>query len=225
MKGTVFGHPQVEDISGRVFGRLTVIRFHNSGNKKAQWECLCICGNTCLIYGKALRLGTKSCGCLHSDVTRKRFTTPGGYGTPEYRAWAQLLSRCNDSNNPRYSDYGGRGITVCERWSRFEHFLADMGNRPTVKHSIDRINNNGNYCPENCQWSTRSEQANNKRTNRILCIDGVARTLSQWAVVSGINRPCIHARLTLGWTEKEAVFSEKHEKYHKMNYRPPENRK
>ena len=132
----------------------------------------------------------------------------GMSGTPEHNAWMSMKSRCFNPNNKYYSDYGGRGITVCDRWlNSVENFLADMGSRPTAKHSIDRIDNDGDYCPDNCKWSTQTEQVNNRRSNRLITIDDVTLTIAQWAKKMGFGKKVIGDRLKLGWSEFDAVMT------------------
>lgn len=132
------------------------------------WVCQCDCGNIAFAQTSDLRAGRhRSCGCLRVDVmTRHGGTNHGGGRTPEYRSWMSMKARCLDSDHDSYKWYGGRGITICDRWlASFEAFLADMGARPSLKHSIDRINNDGNYEPGNCRWATANEQAQNQRHN------------------------------------------------------------
>jgi hypothetical protein len=119
-----------------------------------------------------------------------------------------MKKRCFRTSGRDYQYYAGKGITVCDRWrDSFDNFLADMGPRPSPKHSIDRIDNDGNYEPSNCRWATWSEQNNNRRSNRILAFDGQAKTITQWAEFSGIDIVTIHARLRRGWSVSRAVTS------------------
>ena len=134
-------------------------------------------------------------------------TTHGLSGTPEYQSWIDMKHRCFNPNNKQYSNYGGRGIGVCDRWLNLENFLADMGSRPTAKHSLDRINNNGNYSPENCRWSTKKEQQNNQRSNHLITIACVTLTIAQWTKEMGFGRNVIWDRLELGWSDYDAVMT------------------
>ena len=130
------------------------------------------------------------------------------YHSPEYRSWAALKSRCFDPQNSAYHYYGGRGISVCERWTSFEHFYTDMGPRPSPKHSIDRINNNGDYCRENCRWATSQEQCRNTRRTHLLTFEGKTLCVTDWALILGIDRHTIIRRLKRGWSV-EKTLSEK----------------
>jgi len=141
-------------------------------------------------------------------MRNEMFKTHGMSKTLEYRSWRAMKIRCFNPNYPRYSDWGGRGITVCDRWKNsFEDFLADMGSRPTAKHSLDRIDNNADYSPKNCKWSTRVEQDNNKRNNHLITIDDVTLTIAQWAKKMNISGQLIQGRLKNGWSEYKAVMT------------------
>lgn len=128
-------------------------------------------------------------------------------GTPEWIAWSSMKQRCGLPSRADFCHYGGRGIRVCARWQRsFENFLADMGKRPSTRHSLDRINNNGNYTPKNCRWATPFEQHNNRSDNTRIVHDGVSLTLSEWSLRLNRNRSTISRRLKSGWTVADALF-------------------
>ena len=166
---------RIADLAGRRYGRLTVLSYTGTNTKKhnARWFCQCDCGTKCVVSNKSLGEGTKSCGCLQREHVAAQSThgeTKGGTVTSEYRIFKNMHQRCANPNNPSWKDYGGRGIKVCERWtygedgkSAYECFLADMRRKPTQWHSIDRIEVNGNYEPDNCKWATRKEQNDNRR--------------------------------------------------------------
>ena len=128
--------------------------------------------------------------------------------TPEYIAWQDMKTRCFNPNYKRYPNWGGRGITVYDRWlNSSENFLADMGLKPTVKHSLDRINNDADYCPENCRWATKAEQQNNRKNNYLITINDETYTIAQWTEKMGFSASVIQKRLKYGWSEFDAVMT------------------
>ena len=128
-----------------------------------------------------------------------------GKSSSEYAAWACMKARCSNSNHKDYPLYGGAGIKVCDRWGLFDNFLADVGLKPSAIHQIDRVNNAGNYEPDNCRWATPQEQANNRRSNRLITYGGKTQTLAQWAREIGVQQATLHARMRYGWTFERIV--------------------
>ncbi len=162
------------DLTGTKFGFLTVVKFAGrSDGRQSRWECLCDCGKTTIVIRSNLVSNQIiSCGCNRIRQTILRSLTHGHrrhYGrTPIYNSWAGMIQRCTNKHSGQYKDYGGRGITVCKRWATFANFLTDMGSSWRSGLSIDRINNDGNYEPGNCKWSTKIEQNNNRRESHVV---------------------------------------------------------
>lgn len=196
------------DITGRRFGRWKVIKFAAMRGHRAFWLCRCKCGTEREVVSATLRNGqSKSCGCFLREVAGRHLRTHGKSGTPEYRVWKNLMTRCYNQNCRSYARYGGRGIQVCKRWRHsFPAFLNDMGLRPSPKHQIERKHNDGNYEPSNCRWATDAEQRCNKRTNMILEHDGLRLTAKEWAKRTGIPYSTINQRIRiLGWSAERAL--------------------
>ncbi len=202
---------KIKDLTGQTFGRLLVVGFGGLKDLRAVWECQCSCGRLVTMRSSTLRKGhAVSCGCYSAEQTRERATKHGhttrGEMSSEYTSWHSMKQRCNDQNKDNYERYGGRGIRICEQWESFEIFLQDMGHKPTTSHTIERINNDGNYEPGNCRWALKKEQSRNRRNNRHLTIDGVTRVLSEWAELSGVNPITISGRISRGWSIESAVW-------------------
>lgn len=202
---------KVINLLGMKFGRLTVVSLNTDPTIKgasAQWNCLCECGKTKRINGQSLRRGlTLSCGCLQKEINLQLRTTHGKTRTPIYHVWSNMKRRCTDPNMIQYKDYGGRGVTVCDRWlNSFEDFLTDVGEPPTPKHTIDRIDNSKGYEPGNVKWSTREEQNRNKRSNKNYTVDGVTKTIGEWAKHYGVKSSTLYRRLVVtGLSMADAV--------------------
>lgn len=194
------------NILGRRFGRLTVIeRVEPSDGKKLRWKCVCDCGGGAISYYSDLASGhSLSCGCVQRERARAAKTTHGQSGSPEHRSWKAMWTRVTNSKVPNYKDYGGRGIAVCDRWLLFENFYADMGDRPAGT-SLDRIDNSRGYEPGNCRWADRKTQNSNRRSNKIISLNGESRTLSEWSRLSGVDRHTIMKRIMSGARDEEVI--------------------
>lgn len=187
------------DRTGDRYARLEVVErlaAKSRTDTNARWFCRCDCGRGVVAYGQDLERGrVKSCGCLNAE----RIMQHGMSNSHVYAVWQAMLQRCENPNAQRYDIYGARGISVCERWHRFENFFADMGNRPKG-FSLDRIDVDKGYCKENCRWATTVQQANNKQKNRIIEFNGEKATLAEWAACKGLDWFTLRGRLELGWS-------------------------
>jgi hypothetical protein len=198
------------DLTNQKFGKLVVQKLAGRNGKHLAWSCVCECGNITRVQGGNLKNGhTKSCGCLNKEVIAERSTSHGhavdGVHTTTYSSWSNMMTRCNNSTYFRYKDYGGRGIKVCDRWHKFENFLADMGERPEGT-TLDRKDNDGDYCLENCRWATPKEQCNNTRRNVWIKYKGETKNVTQWAKSIGITGALLRQRLTRdGWSIERAL--------------------
>lgn len=210
-----YARKHTENLTGRRFSRLLVIEnagpqpHGNRGKLKTKWRCLCDCGNEKLLLGCVLKRGAQmSCGCFQKERRLEGSRGKGKHNrsrTPEYAAWSDMRGRCRNPKNQSYHRYGGRGIKICERWDQFENFLEDMGLRPNGRHSLERKDNDGDYCPENCKWAVPKEQANNRGNNRIIEWNGQRRTVTQWRRSLGFKRGVLESRIfKWNWAVEEA---------------------
>lgn len=195
------------DMAGKRFGRLTAIEpisIVRSGRRRTLWRCICDCGSeTTSVRESILRGDVRSCGCLQKECVRETRTSHGKSASPEYKSWSGMRDRCGNPQGRAYHNYGGRGITVCERWESFELFLADMGSRPSPIHSLDRIDNDKGYSPDNCRWATKETQGRNRRG---LIATHSTSSLKEASDAAGVIYGTAHARVRrLGWTPDEAA--------------------
>lgn len=204
---------------GMKFSRLIVLaQVDNPKSRSISYECFCECGNRKVVTKyNLLNKMVKSCGCLHDEMTSKRFTTHGLSKSPTYTVWANMKSRCYRANHPQYNDYGGRGITVCESWiNSFENFLSDIGEKP-FGLSLDRIDNNKGYSKENCRWASLKVQNRNKRENNILTIGSESKCIAEWSEISNLSEDLIRQRVNLGWSAQDAISIPKMKRGHKYS--------
>lgn len=195
------------ELSGQRFGHLIAIEKKGVNRHRCVlWLCQCDCGQKKIAASHGLVMGdTTSCGCVASAKKRAANVSHGRSNTPIYGAWLGMKNRCTIPNDRDFPNYGGRGIGVCERWRHsFENFLADMGERPAGK-TLDRIDNNKGYEPNNCRWATRVEQNNNRRSCCLLKHDGRTLTISQWAREIGIPHNTLRSRVRAGWSADKAL--------------------
>lgn len=194
-----------QDLAGHRFGLVVATRYIG----RSVWECRCDCGRFFVTACYQLTHGKRrSCGCAWRRLVAESKTTHGQSGkgrTSEYRIWTLMLNRCRSPKSPAFRQYGGRGITVCDRWLKFEHFFADMGTRPSRFHSIHRIDNDGPYSPGNCRWARIKEQARNRRNTRFLTVRGETLSLAAWSERTGIASATIARRIATGWTVEDAI--------------------
>lgn len=198
------------DLKEKRFGRLIVQEAAPSKNSHSYWLCKCDCGKECVTRTSNLQsCMTASCGCLARERARalmtKMKTTHGRSGTPEYRAWHDMMLRCYNPSSKHFKDYGGRGIKVCPEWHELERFCDDMGPRP-IELSLDRIDNNGFYERGNCKWSTKVEQQGNKRNNIVVSFNGERMILAKLAIKLGLSYPRLHWRFArANWSLLDAI--------------------
>lgn len=197
------------DLTGQKFGKLTAMNYVSKNNStRAHWKCQCDCGNITITSGQNLRNGkSKSCGCARNEHIAHLKLTHNKSHSPEYQTWNDMIKRCTNPNNKSFKNYGGRGITIYEKWRKsFYEFYNYIGNRPTPKHTIERINNNLGYIPGNIKWATCKEQNNNRRSNHQITFNGETMNVSQWAKKLGIKRATLNSRIVLmNWPIEKAL--------------------
>jgi hypothetical protein len=195
------------DLINKKFTKLTVIsRAENASYGSARWNCVCDCGAKVVVNGSRLiGNGTKSCGCLQKSNARKRVLKHGMFGTKEYKTWESMIQRCTNPNSGSYKSYGGRGIKVCDEWiNSFENFHKDMGDRPEGM-SLDRIENDKDYSPENCRWATNSQQHRNTSRVVILTFNDKSQCLLDWAKEIKVSPGTVRNRLKQGWDLEKII--------------------
>lgn len=192
--------------SGNRFGSLVLLERTTKKGHDWLWLCRCDCGSTSQVTAGNLRSGnTRSCGCRRTRVRKESKTIHGRSRQRIYWIWTGMLARCHNSASPAYGNYGARGIVVCDSWREFANFYRDMG-EPLPGQTIDRINNDGPYSPENCRWASRSTQSRNTRANTVVTIHGVSKCIADWADDLGVPAARLSARLRLGWPAEDLLL-------------------
>lgn len=196
-----------DDITGQRFGRLIAVEFAGiAKGRSSLWRCRCACGSESVVRLTALRNGhTTSCGCLRVERVSAATAKHGRSKTPTYQIWADMRRRCHNHNSQDFHRYGGRGISICERWNDYAMFLLDMGEQPEGL-TLGRINNDGPYSPENCRWETRTQQQRNTVRNRVYELNGIRKCASEWENELGLSRGGLWQRLNKrGWPLEKAL--------------------
>jgi hypothetical protein len=207
-----FDH-RILDLTGKKFERLLVVSFAGrTKHNKIAWNCICDCGTKTINTSNKLigNDGPKSCGCFRRERSKQQTTIHGNSYVPGYKCWKDMIDRCHNKNCSAYEYYGYRGIAVCDRWRcSFENFLQDMGMRPD-NHSIERINNDGNYEPENCRWATMKEQASNRRKAKprakiVIEFNGMQKTIPEWSEYLNVPVGTIWCRRSRGYSVEQVL--------------------
>ena len=203
----------MKDAIGNTFGRLKVESVYLDEKRMYRTRCRCNCGSICFPQYSALVSGaTKSCGCLRREVTSKNRTRHGASKDSgrwaEYGIWAAIKTRCTNSSSKAYKHYGGRGITICKRWSdSFLNFVADMGRRPNKYSQIDRVDNNLGYFPENCVWTSAKINVRHRRNTKMLTVKGVNKPVAEWAEEIGVKYTTLNSRILRGTQSEEKLMA------------------
>lgn len=208
----------MQDLTGQKYNRLTITSFSHIKDRNYYWNCKCDCGNEVVINIRSLKTGTtKSCGCWNKETRSIRGVTHGMKDQRIYHIHENIKQRCTNSNNNRYKDYGGRGIKICEEWLQFETFYAwAQSNEYDNTLTIDRIDNNGNYYPENCRWVTPKEQTKNKRSNVMLTLGDKTQCAMDWSKELNIKYETLIARKRYGWSD-DKILTTPVQKYKRTN--------
>ena len=201
----------MKDLSGNKYGRWTVIQFDRVFKGQYYWLCRCECGTEKSVYSANLKnKKSLSCGCLAIELASQREKTHGKCKTRIYRLWAGMKTRCTNKKEPAYKFYGGRGVKVCDRWmNSFEAFYADMGDPPDENSSIERLDVNGDYCPENCTWIDFSKQACNTRNNVVIEYRGEKKCVAEWCRTLGLPYKLVIGRMEHGKSFHQAISAPK----------------
>lgn len=200
--------------------RLTLVSLHEKSRGGYRWIASCDCGNETIVVVRDFRSGhTKSCGCLRREVMTAAKTTHGMSESAEFRVWCHMLGRCFNPTDSKYPYYGERGITVCDRWLTFANFYSDMGDRPTQHHSIDRKEVNGNYEPDNCRWATPIEQAQNKRNNVLVFVDGERMVIAEAERRLNLGKGSITQKVSGGLHDHQQATDHFTRRYHELHVR------
>lgn len=200
----------LKDISGQRFNRLLVVARSNppnAPNGDSLWVCVCDCGKQYIGRGASVRKGhVKSCGCLNIEQS----TTHGQWKSPVYICWRNMMRRCYNPKDDAYKNYGGRGISVCERWHDVRNFVTDMEPSFQKGLTIDRTDTNGNYSQENCRWVTAAENNSNRRDTVLITVGGITKSMHAWALENGLDGSTVHKRIKkYGWTPEQACTTPK----------------
>lgn len=207
--------PVAENLSGMRFGKLVAVCDVGRTKRGRVWKCVCDCGSETESISTYLKNGHKrSCGCLHAESAKLASVKHQTHGhttkdrkkfASEYNAWASMKSRCLNPNSHGFKRYGARGIKVCERWLNFAKFYEDMGPKPTQKHSLERLNTDGNYEPSNCVWADAIQQASTRTNVRSITAFGKTMTAAAWERETGIPATAIRNRIDSGWDIKRVL--------------------
>ena len=199
---------KILDLIGKKYGRLNVVEYAGKNHRgKSMWECQCDCGNSRMVLGSRLTSGhTTSCGCYVAELTKERFTTHGMSKTRLFTIWQGVLKRCNNEVSKGYKYYGAKGIRICKEWHKFEPFRDwAINNGYSESLTLDRIDNDGNYCPDNCRWVDMRIQERNTSRNKYITFRGETRCLMEWAEKLNMNYRTLQYRIcTSGWSIERA---------------------